>query len=61
VSLRKPKAPLTEGDKPRRVVDAIRDLCDADMRLALWSAMTTATLRVGKRQAAAEIPRVLVG
>jgi hypothetical protein len=59
--LKKPKAPLSEGEKLRRLIDAIHDLGDEQMRVALWSAMRAATLRVGKRQAAAEIPRVLSG
>jgi hypothetical protein len=58
---RKPKPPLTEADKLRRVVDAVRDLGDSDMRVAIWSAITREMLRVGRRRADDNLPRVLAG
>jgi hypothetical protein len=61
MSLRKPKPPLTEADKLRRVIHSVRELGDSDMRVALWSAMTAQMLRVGKRRADDNLPRVLAG
>jgi hypothetical protein len=61
MSTRRPKKLLTEGDKLRRLCDAIKALGDADMRAALWGAMTAQMLRVGKRRADDNLPRVLAG
>jgi hypothetical protein len=61
MTARKPKPPLTEAERFAAVCDAIRALGDADLRAALWSAMTAQMLRVGKRRADDNLPRVLVG